>query len=572
MTQNAKRLEKAKFFHDPFLVGTIAFLMVFLGLFVIYPLAILLKDGFADSGRAFTFSSFSYAFSRYSGFMPALKHSIVIGLAVSAGAVAIALLFAYVAVYVKVKTKFLDVLFRVVSFLPVVSPPFIISISLILLFGDTGFITHDLLGIIDANHAFYGYPGIITVEIITFFPVAYLMLKGLLLNIDPSLEEAARDMGASRFKVFMTVTLPLLLPGLGNAFLVTFVESVADFANPMIIGGSMETMSTCIYNQLMGSNGPDSQYRAAAMSFVLLLVSMSVFIVQKYALEKKTFSTLSGKASRQRMLIEDKSVTIPLSVVCAVISTFVIGLYVLVICCSFWRNLVNHSFTLRHYKNVFTSSGLSAFKTTILMALIASVITAFVSIIISYVVVKKKFKGKAAIEFTSMLAMAVPGTILGVGFIRGYVRGLFHLGPMQWLYGSMAIIIIVFIVRSLPIGIRSGVSALRQIDNSIEESAYDLGANSGRVFTDVTLPLIRESFFSSLVTSFVRSITAISAVIMLVTPKYKLVTCQINEYAGKAEYGAATVYATMLIVISSLAIGVMNFGIRRIGKGKGGLR
>lgn len=566
-TMQGKALDRKKFFADPFLIGSILFLFIFCTFFILYPLIILLKDGFASSTEAFTFSSFAYAFSSYSGFLTSMKNSVIIGLSVSFGAVVVALLFAYVDVYVKVKTKFLRILFNIVSFLPVVSPPFVISISLILLFGDTGFITHDLLGILDAKHAFYGFPGIISVEIITFFPTAYLMLKGLLKNIDPSLEEAARDMGASRMKVFTTVTLPLLLPGLGNAFLVTFVESVADFANPMIIGGSMETMATCIYNQIMGSNGADAQFQAAAMSCVLLAISMSIFAVQKYVLERKTVSTLTGKASRQRMLITDKGVTIPLTVLCAFVSLFVIGLYVLVVMCSFWPNLVKHTFTLKNYQAVFSKKGMQAFGPTLLMAIIAAPLTALISMVIAYLIVKKKFKGKGLIEFVSMLAMAVPGTILGVGFIRGFVRGMFHTGFLQFLYNTMWIIIIVFIVRSLPIGVRSGVSALRQIDKSIEESAYDLGANSGKVFTSVTLPLISDSFFSSLVTSFVRSITAISAVVMLVTPKLKLVTCQINEYAGKGAYQTATAYATVLIVIAAASIGIMKLAMKLIGKG-----
>src|SRR5574344_2990464 len=309
-TQQGKALDRKKFFQDPFLLFAIFFLIIFFTLFIVYPLVILLKDGFASSTQGFTFTSFQYVFSSYSGFIKAMENSIIIGLAVSAGAVIVGLLFAYVDVYVKLRTKVLKLLFNIVSFLPVVSPPFVISISLILLFGDTGFITHDLFHIINAQYAFYGFPGIISVEIVTFFPVAYLMLKGLLKNIDPSLEEAARDMGAGRWKVFTTVTLPLMLPGIGNAFLVTFIESIADFANPMIIGGSYDTLATTIYLQITGAY---DKAGAAAMAVVLLCITLLMFAVQKYVLEAKSTATLTGKASRARMLIEDKGVRIPLS-------------------------------------------------------------------------------------------------------------------------------------------------------------------------------------------------------------------------------------------------------------------
>ena len=188
--------------------------------------------------------------------------------------------------------------------------------------------------------------------------------------------------------------------------------------------------------------------------------------------------------------------------------------------------------------------------------------------IISYLVVKKKFKGKGFIEAVSMLAMAVPGTVLGVGYIRGFSGGLFHTGLLSGLYGSAAILVIVFVVRSLPTGTRSGISALRQIDKSIEESAYDMGANSFHVFMTVTLPLIKDSFLSGLVTAFVRSITAISAIILLVTPQFLLITVQINEFAEKGAYSIACAFATILILITYGSVLLMNLGMKFFGTSK----
>jgi iron(III) transport system permease protein len=395
------------------------------------------------------------------------------------------------------------------------------------------------------------------------------MLKGLLKNIDPSLEEATRDMGASRWKVFSSVTFPLLLPGLGNAFLVTFIESVADFANPMLIGGSYDTLATTIYLQVTGAYDSTG---AAAMSVVLLSLTVVLFLIQKYYLEKKTAATLTGKASRMRMLIEDKSVTVPLTCFCGVIAAFVLLMYIMVpfgALFTLWGR--DYSLSLKWFHYMFKTSGIKAFKDSFVLSLIAAPLTAFLSMVISYLVVKKRFKAKGFIEFVSMLAMAVPGTVLGIGYIRGYANGLFRSGFMSGLYGTGLILIIVFIVRSLPTGTRSGISALRQIDKSIEESAYDMGANSAKVFMSVTLPLIKDSFFSGLVTAFVRSITAISAIILLVTPDFLLITCQINEQAEKGNYGVACAYATVLILITYGAVLIMNammkfFGVSRVVK------
>ncbi|MBQ1257643.1 MAG: iron ABC transporter permease [Clostridia bacterium] len=511
-----------------------------------------------------TAEAFPRIFKDYT-FKNAFFNTLKLGVITSLGAVVVGLLFAYVDCYVSLRSRIIKKMFDVVSTLPVVSPPFVLSLSMILLFGRGGIITRELLKIYDSD--VYGLKGIAIVQILTFFPVCYMMLKGLLKNIDPSMEEASRDMGASRWKVFTTVTLPLMLPGLGNAFLVTFIESVADFANPMMIGGSYDTLATTIYLRITG--GSYDTTGAAAMAVVLLVITLVLFLVQKYYLEAKTAATLTGKASRARVPITDKSVRVPLTILCSAISAFVILMYIAIpfgALFKLWGR--DYSLTFKWFQQLFRDDGFKAFKDSFVLSLISAPVTALLSMIISYLVVKKKFRGKGMIEFVSMLAMAVPGTVLGVGFIRGFARGVFRTGLLQGIYGSGIILVIVFVVRSLPVGTRSGISALRQIDKSIEESAYDLGAGSIKVFTSVTLPLIKDSFLSGLVTTFVRSITAISAIILLVTPRYLLITCRINEFAEKGAYGVACAYATILIAIVYAAIVLMNLVIKFMGTSK----
>ena len=553
-------LDRKKLMADPVMVITIVVLITFLTVFILYPLAILLVDSFYG-GNGFTLATFQRILAM-PNFITAIGNTLKVGFLVGILSTAVGLLFAYVEVYVRVG-RLVGGLFRVVSMLPVVSPPFVLSLSMIMLFGKAGLITRFLLGIYD--NSVYGFWGIAIVQTLTFFPVCYMMLKGLLKNIDPSLEEAARDMGASRSKVFLTVTLPLLLPGLGNAFLVTFIESIADFANPMIIGGSYDTLATTIYLQITGAYDKEG---AAAMAVVLLCITLLMFGVQKYYLEAKTAATLTGKASRGRMLISDKSVTVPLTILCGLAAFFVILMYACVPIGALFPTW-GYKFTPLTFKwfgQMFGKyKGLKAFKDSFVLSLIAAPVTALLSMIISYLVVKRKFKAKGFIEAVSMLAMAVPGTVLGVGYIRGFSGGLFHTGVLQGIYGTGLILIIVFVVRSLPTGTRSGISALRQIDKSIEESAYDMGADSLKVFMTVTLPLIKDSFLSGLVTAFVRSITAISAIILLVTPQFLLITVQINEFAEKGAYSIACAFATVLIVITYGAVLLMNLFIKFFG-------
>lgn len=547
--KQAKKLDRKKVLGDPILMLMIIIMVIFLTLFIIYPLVMLLSEAFRNGEGHLSLQTLRDTFT-YVTFKQSFINTIKLGMISGCTSVVIGMLFAYIDVYCNLKSKILSGMFNVVATMPVVSPPFVLSLSIIMLFGRSGFITKQLFGV--SSSAVYGLPGLIIVQTLTYFPVCYLSFKGLLKNIDPSIEEAARDIGASRMKVFTSVTLPLMLPGIGNAFLITFIESIADFANPMIIGGNYDTLATSIYLQITGSLNKNI---ASAMALVLLALTMLLFILQKYWLEKKSTATLTGKAARGRILIEDKSVRVPLTTFAAIISGFVILLYLLIPAGSLFKLWGrDYSLSFKWYEYTFASGGWTQYRDSIELALIAAPITSLMSMLIAWLVVKKKFFGKGYIELVSMMAMAVPGIVLGIAFIRGFVTGVFHTGFLQSLYGSGAIIIIVFVVRSLPVGTRNGIAALRQIDKSIEESAADMGADSGKVFTSITLPLIKDSFVSGLITAFVRSITAISAIILLINARWRLITYQISESANKGYYGAACAYSTVLILIVYAAI------------------
>lgn len=487
-------------------------------------------------------------------FMRVVGNTLLLGAISGVCSTIIGFLFAYVDVYVRTKMRGI---FKVISMLPIVSPPFVLSLSMIMIFGKRGLITYHLLGIRNAN--IYGMHGILIVQVLTFFPVVYLMLKGLLANIDPSLEESSRNMGASRWRVFKDVTLPLLLPGLGNAFLVSFIESVADFTNPIMIGGDFDTLAAYIYMQISNFDTRSS----SGMAVILLLISMVLFIIEKYFLERRSVATLTGKASRVRMQIEDRSVRIPTTALCSLVGLFVIGMYIMVpigACFKLWGR--DFSLTLKHFENVF-GRDTKPFTDSLYLSLVAACITSVLSMVIAYLIVKKKFIGKHFMEFTTMFAMAVPGTVLGIAMLRGYITGIFHSGFLV-LVGTSAILIIAFVVRSLPIGTRSAVAALNQIDKSIEESAYDMGAGSIKVFTSITLPLISDSFFSSLVTTFARSITATSAVIFLISARYQLITPQIMTVVDRGQYSVACAYATVMMLIVYVAIGLMQLFVNNM--------
>lgn len=468
---------------------------------------------------------------------------------VSLIATAIGFLFAYAIAYVKIPLKGL---FKALAILPVVSPPFMVSLSAILLFGRMGLITRTLLGMQDAN--IYGFGGLVLVMVLSEFPVTFLTLIGLLQNIDVSLEEAARNCGASRWEVFRTVTLPLLLPGLANAFLLVFIQALADFGNPMVIGGNFMVLAVQIYQQAIG--GYDLQ-GGAAVAVLLLFITVAVFTIQRYWLAGRSYVTVTGKPARERAQIEDPRVVWPLFTVLSLITLVVISMYALIPINAFIRLWgIDWSFTLDNFKYVL-GLGMKPIYDTTRLALIAAPFAGLLGMIIAYLVTKKQFFGRGVIEFVSMLSLAVPGTVIGIGYILAFNK------PPLVLTATGTILVLAFIFRNMPVGIRSGIAALQQIDSSLEEASINMGATTTQTFLRVMLPLMGSAFFSGLLYSFVRAMTAISQVIFLVSAKYNLLTVAILNQVDVGRWGYASAYSTILILIV-LAVTVLLSVILRL--------
>lgn len=527
---------------DPILIITIVMVMVSLILFSLIPLIKILIQSFTSFDGTVSYAAYVRAFTSKEN-LQALKNTLFLGSTVGVISTIIGFLFSYCANYMKMKGK---KVFDLIAMLPIVSPPFAVALAIILLFGSRGLITYKLLGIRNAN--IYGLRGLIFAQTLSYFPISYLLLNGVLDSIDPSIEEAARNLGSSRWSTFKKVTLPLVMPGIANSFLLVFIKSVADFGNPITIGGNFPTLATQIYFQAIGNYDIQG---GAAVAILLLLISMGLYAISKLWVEKKTYVTITGKATRERDLISEKHITIPLTFCCMTISVIVIGLYILIPIVSFiklWG--INNSFTFDNYNYAF-SVGLKALKDSTLLAMGATPITGILAMIIAYLVVRKKFYGRKSMEFITMLGMTVPGTVMGIGYVL-----TFNKKPLI-LTGTALIIILSYVFRYLPVGVRSGITSLRQIDPSIEEAASDLGANSFKVFISITLPLIKKAFFGGLVYTFVKSMTSVSAVIFLISAKYNLLTISVLDQVESGKFGVACAMSTMLIVVVYIAIAIL---------------
>lgn len=538
---------------DPVIAAVILMMIILLFTFAVWPLLEIVKQSLVDTQGNFSFQAYANVFTMSETYK-ALRNTIMLAVIVGVLATVIGFLFAYCTSHLAIKGK---KLFNMMAMMPMVSPPFSVALSIIMLFGSRGLITYNLLGWTNTN--IYGLKGLIFVQTISFFPIAFLLLAGMLRSIDASIEDAARDLGSSKWRTFRTITVPLVRPGIANAFLLVFIKSVADFANPMAIGGNFSTLATQVYLQAIGSYDIQG---GAAIAVILLDIAMILFVISKYWVEKKTYITVLGKSSRERTMIKDPGIVIPVAGFCFLITAIVISIYVLIPIASFIKMWgVDYSWTLEHYRYAL-SVGNNAIKDTTLLAIIATPISGILGMIVAYLVVRKKFIGRGFINFASLLSIAVPGTVIGIGYIL-----TFNEYPLQ-LTGTAMILIAAFIIRSLPIGIRAGVSSLQQIDPGIEEAAADLGSGAGRVFTTVTLPLIKDAFFGGLVYSFIRSMTSISAVIFLVSAKYSLLTVLVLDQVEDNRFGVASAFSTILIVIVYAAIFMIQRLIGKFGSPK----
>jgi iron(III) transport system permease protein len=468
---------------------------------------------------------------------------------------------------------------NVLAMLPIITPPFVVGLGLILLFGRAGVANQFLewaFGI-EPTRWFYGWFGVWVAQTFAFTPIAFMIMRGVVQGISPSLEEAAQTLRADPHRTFMTITLPLLKPGLANAFLVGFIESMADFGNPIVVGGQFSVLSTEIFFAIVGAQY--DQGRAASLAWILTGFALAVFVIQNKLLGKQNFTTVSGKG--------DSGIAMPLppTVKRIVYSTalpwmaFTVIVYLFAFAGGFvqtWGR--DYTLTFSHFKNAFgmergqfglvwAGTAWNSLWTTLKLAAISAPMTATVGLMIAYLLARTEFKGQSAFEFAALLAFAIPGTVLGVSYILA-----FNVPPIE-LTGTALVIVLCFMFRNLPVGVRAGTAAFKQLDKSLDEASMMLRASSVQTLRYVVLPLLKPALVAALVYSFVRAITTVSAVIFLVTAENELATTYIIGRVGNGDYGVALAYCTVLIILMSCVTALIQWvvGERKLGRRKGAI-
>ena len=543
-TARMKKLNETKMIlRQPLLLVAVILTILLLLLFVVYPLLKILIFSMTDADGNFSLENLKTILTT-SRYLAVFGRTMLLGVIVAVIATFIGYVFAYTITRTNVPCKgFL----KTIATLPILSPPFILSLSIIFLFGKQGFITKTLLGITGNN--VYGMGSLVVVQVMSFFPIAYLTLSGILSSIDASVEDAACNMGASRWHTFWTVTFPLSLPGIISGCLLVFIQSLEDFSNPATIGGEFSTLSIEVYQIITGSY--DMQ-KGSVLALLLLLPAVTAYLFNKYWVSKKSFVTVTGKPTQARKMIDEGHIKWPLFAFCMVVAAVILLFYGTVIFGSFVRTWgYDYSLTLDQYRKAL-AYGWDSLKNSMILGLISAVIGGLLGMIIAYITAKRNYYGKRFIEVSSVLMFAVPGTVLGISYVLA-----FNTKPLV-LTGTALILIIVFTFRNMPVASESGTTTLLQIDNSIEEASTILGADTGYSFRRITLPMLRNAFFSGIVYSFTKAITAVSAVIFLVSARWNLVTSKIYSLFDQAKYSQAAAFVTMLVLILLVFIGIFN--------------
>jgi iron(III) transport system permease protein len=566
---------------DAFVVSSIGLVIASIGLFVFFPVAKVLAAGGLDANGGLSAAAFLTRLSaadiwnlsclaggRSCGvFWNSLALAVVVGLLTTL----LGLAFALLAFRTGFRAKRL---LNVLAVLPVITPPFVIGLGIILLFGRSGVATvafADWFGI-RPGRWIYGFNGLVLVQVLAFTPIAYLVMAGVVQGVSPSMEEAAQTLRADRWRTFRTVTWPLMRPGIANAFLIGFVESLADFGNPLVLGGNFDVLSTDIFFAVVGSQNDPG--RAAALSIVLLALTLGAFFLQRLWLGRRSYTTMAGKGDA------GLPARLPDGVRRLVYATtlpwlaFTALLYAIVLIGGFVESLgIDNRPTLRHYVTAFglertehgilwTGRAWPSFVTTIVLAGIAAPLTAAIGLLTAYLLNRQRFAGQSAFEFMTMLSFAIPGTVIGVSYILA-----FNVPPIQ-LTGTGIILVICFVFRNMPVSIRAGIATMSQIDKSLDECSLTLRHGSFGTVRRVILPLLKPAIVAALVYSFVRAITSVSAVIFLVSANYNLATAYIVGRVEVSDFGVAIAYSSVLVVFMMLVIGAIQLGVgeRRISR------
>ncbi len=540
-----------------------AFLLLFLGL----PVGTVLYVGFTEKGTgSFTLVNF-YDFVRTELFMRSLWNSFY----VSAMSVVWASVFALPLAYLTTRFVFRGAaLVQTLGFLPLIMPPFVGAVAMQLFFGRNGSINLLLDDWCGLKIGFMeGLNGVIFVQSVHYFPFILINLSAALRNIDRAMEEAAQNLGSSGFRLFRRIVFPLALPGyLAGASLV-FVKVFDDLATPLLLNVK-DMLAPQAYLRVTSIGIADPM--GYVISVVLIVASVTAMWLSARALKGRDYATTQrGGGGLARRIMTPWEAVLGYGVVILILA-LVLAPHLALLLLSFatiWSfSPLPDAFTLAHYARVFGESSLYI-KNTLIYATLAGGIDIVLGVAIAYLVLRTKLVGREWLDWAASAALAIPGVVLGIGYLRAFYGVTLPDGtPLASLWIT---IVLALAIRRLPYALRACSAALQQISVSLEEAAENLGATKARTVRRIVVPLMAGGILAGFVTSFSTAAVELSATLMLVqsnsdAPLAYGLYVFMQSAAGRGPGAALGVVAVLLVALCTV---LSHLIIERSQKAKG---
>ena len=528
---------------------------LFLGVFLVYPLTRIFYDAVTDETGRITLANFS-AFFNDGFYLRALWKSLVLALATVVASSVIGIAVAFLLVRYDFPGRRL---FSYLTLIPIISPPLVGTLGFTFILGRAGSINVLLMDIFDMLkpiNFLYGIHGVVLVETLHLFPMITLNVVDALGKIDPALEEAAESVGARGWRKFRTVTLPLMTPGYVAGALLVFIWTFSDFATPLILG-VQDLLAAQAYLNIVQFVDRRIFRMGIVISALMVLLAIVFLLVARRWVGLKDYSTLSYSVIARRRLSGPRAGGAVGFLSLVMLLSFIPYVGVALAACSRGWSLtpLPLAYTLQHFERVIVETP-KYIVNSFLYSGLAVVLCIAVGVPIAWILGRSTMRGRGALDSINTLILAVPGTALGIAYIRafhfdlpGFDRGL----TSFWI-----VMPLILAVRRLPYTVRGAFSSLLLVHRSLEEAAASVGASGGRAFRDVTLPLIWKGIVVGGLFSFMTSLQEASAVLFLALGGWEMITNGIFAFYIAGSSSEAAALGVILIAVAAVSVVIIN--------------
>jgi len=528
---------------------------LFLLVFLVYPLIRIFYDAVTDEGGRFTLDNF-LGFFRDGFYLRALWKSLILGVATVVASSIVCIAVAFLLVRYDFRGRGL---FGYLTLIPIISPPLVGTLGFTFILGRAGSINvllMDAFDMLKPINFLYGIHGVVLVETLHLFPMITLNVVDALGKIDPALEEAAESVGARGWKKFLTVTLPLTTPGYVAGALLVFIWTFSDFATPLILG-VQDLLAAQAYLNIVQFVDRRIFRMGIVISALMVLLAVVFLLVARRWVGLKDYSSLSYSVIERRPLSGLRQVAAVSFLALIMLLAFIpyVGVALASLSRGWSLTPLPLAYTLQHFERVIVETP-KYIVNSFLYAGLAVILCIAVGVPIAWILGRSTVPGRGALDAVNTLILAVPGTAIGIAYIRafhfdlpGFDRGL----TSFWI-----VMPLVLAVRRLPYTVRGAYASLLLVHRSLEEAAASVGATSGRAFRDVTMPLIWKGIVVGGLFSFMTSLQEASAVLFLALGGWEMITNGIFAFYIAGSSSEAAALGVILIAVAALSVVLIN--------------